>query len=324
MTNFRNSLILVTGGAGAIGSNLVKALHQEGAKIIVLDDLTSGVKNNIRGISDVWLVEDSITNKDILKKLFSQPINYVFHLAASFANQKSIENPLYDLDVNTAGTLKLLEHSAKLKNLKRFVYVSSSCVYGSVKGLITEKTILSPETPYAISKLAGENYALFFNRYYGLPTVILRYFNSYGPGEYPGKYRNVIPNFFYLAMRDLPLKITGTGKERRSFTFVDDIVKATMKAALSKKAVGECFDIGSTNEIRIKDLAKKINNLTENKGGIKFVKRRKWDLILRRFSSCEKAKGILGFKIRVGLDEGLKETYKWFLAMEKLQKKLEK
>lgn len=317
MADFKNNLILVTGGAGAIGSNLVKKLHQEGARIIVIDDLSSGHKDNIAGIPNVQLVKESITNDKALLKVFSQPINYVFHLAASFANQRSIEDPLDDLKINVGGTLKLLQHSVKLKNLKRFIYTSSSCVYGNVDGIIREETSLAPDTPYAISKLAAEYYTLFFHKYYGLPVVILRYFNSYGPGEYPGKYRNVIPNFFKLAMKGFPLTITGSGEETRTFTFVSDIVEATLKATIEKKAVGECFDIGSGKEIKIKDMAKKINNLVENKAGIKFIKRRKWDSIFGRVPSCEKAKRIIDFQPGVNLDNGLKQTYEWFLSFKK-------
>ena len=317
MADFKNNLILVTGGAGAIGSNLVKKLHQEGAKIIVIDDLSSGCKENIAGIPNVQLVKENITNNDALLKIFSQPINYVFHLAASFANQKSIESPLDDLDINVDGTLKLLQHSVKLKNLKRFIYASSSCVYGNVDGIIREETFLAPETPYAISKLAAEYYTLFFHKYYDLPIVILRYFNSYGPGEYPGKYRNVIPNFFKLAINGFPLTITGTGEEIRTFTFVKDIVEGTIKAALKEEAIGECFDIGSDKETKMKDLAEKINSLVKNKAGITFIEKRKWDSIFRRVSSCEKAKRIIDFQPGINLNDGLKQTREWFLSLKK-------
>jgi len=317
MKNFKNTFILVTGGAGAIGSNLVKELHRRGAKLIVLDDLSSGYEDNIVDIKGIRLIKDSISNDASLKKIFSNPVDYVFHLAANFANQKSIEDPLGDLDTNVIGTLKILQHLIKAKGLKRFIYVSSSCVYGNAGGVTAEEAELQPQTPYAISKLAAENYVRFFHKYYGLPAVILRYFNSYGPGEYPGKYRNVIPNFFKTAMSGFPLLITGTGEEKRSFIFVDDIVDATIKAVLKKEAIGECFNIGSDNEIKIKDLAKKINALTNNKAGIKLIERRKWDMIFRRIPDCKKAKKILDFNPKITLEKGLGITYKWFLNLKK-------
>ncbi len=317
MENFKNRTVLVTGGAGAIGSNLVKRLHKEEANIIVLDNLSSGREDSIAGIPDVQFMNGSITDDTVLEKIFSQPIDYVFHLAASFANQRSVEDPLRDLDVNGAGTIKLLQRSVKNGNIKRFVFSSSSCVYGNVDGIINENTAVHPETPYAISKLAAENYVVFFHKYHALKSTTLRYFNSYGPGEYPGKYRNVIPNFFDLAMSGLPLPIMGTGEETRNFTFVSDIVDATIKSAVEEGAVGECFNIGSNEEVRIKDLAKKINGLSGNKAGVNFTERRKWDTILKRILNYEKAKKLLDFNPKVGIEEGLKATYGWFLGSKK-------
>jgi len=314
--NFRNSLVLVTGGAGSIGSNLVRVLNQEGARIIVLDDLSGGSEDNLTDIPDVQLLNGSITDDNTLAKVLSQPINYVFHLAASFANVKSVENPLDDLNTNVVGTLKLLQHSVKLNDLQRFVHISSSCVYGHRDGTTTEETPVAPDTPYGISKLASENYARFFHYYYDLPVTILRYFNCYGPGEYPSKYRNVIPNFFKIAMEGSPLPITGTGEETRTFTFVSDVVNGTIKAALKEGAVGECFNITSDNEVKIKDLAEKINAITGNKAGLNFSERRKWDSIRRRFASYDKAKRILRYQPKVDIDTGLELTYAWLLELK--------
>lgn len=313
--NFENSLVLVTGGAGGIGCNLVKALHKEGARIIVLDNLSSGSEDNVTGIPGVQLVKESITNDSVLAEIFSHALDYVFHLAASFANQKSIEEPLEDLETNIAGTLKLLQYAVKLKKLPKFVFSSSSCVYGHSGGMTTEETVPVPDTPYGISKIAGENYVRFFFQYYGLPSVILRYFNCYGPGEYPGKYRNVIPNFMKLAMDGKPLIIMGTGEESRMFTFVTDIVQGTIKAAISDIANGDCFNITSDHESRIKELAEKINILTGNRAGIRFTETRKWDAVYRRFASYSKAKKLIGYSPTVKLDEGLKRTFEWFLML---------
>lgn len=318
--DFENALILVTGGAGSIGTNLVKKLHENGAKIIVLDNLSCGRLENVTGIPDVEFIKGDITDEKILNSIFERPINYIFHLAASFANERSVEFPLDDLNTNIIGTVRLLQYSLKLKNLKRFVLISSSCIYGHHEEILTEDLMPHPETPYAISKLSSEFYGSFFHKYYGLPVTILRYFNSYGPGEYPGIYRNVIPNFFKIAMEEKPLPITGTGEESRSFVYVDDTIDGTILASLKIPAIGECFNISSEDEIQIKDLADKINALTGNKAGVRYTPPRSWDSIKSRCPSYLKANRILNFKPRVNIDDGLTKTYHWFLELNKLGK----
>jgi len=317
MMDFKNALVLVTGGAGSIGTNLVKKLHQNGAKIIILDNLTEGHLENIVGIPDVEFIKGDITDDKLLNPIFERPINYIFHLAASFANERSIESPIDDLNTNIIGTIKLLEYALKLKDLKRFVLVSSSCIYGNRDEILTEELLPDPETPYAISKLSSEYYGLFFHNYYRLPVTILRYFNSYGPGEHPGKYRNVIPNFFNIAMAGKPLPITGTGEEIRSFVYVDDVIEGTILASLNNDAVGECFNISSENKVKIKDLADKINTLTGNKSGVVYSPPRSWDSIKNRCPSYSKANRVLNYKPKINIDEGLSNTYQWFQKLKK-------
>lgn len=310
--NIKDALILVTGGAGGIGSNLVKKLSDMGAEVIVLDNLSCGHLENINAIPNVEFIQGDITDDKLLNEIYKKPINFVFHLAASFANERSIESPIDDLCTNVIGTIKLLQCSLKLKNFNRFVLVSSSCIYGNQEEVLLEQLVPQPETPYAISKLSSEYYGLFFYRYYGLPVTILRYFNSYGPGEYPGKYRNVIPNFFKISMEGKPLPITGTGEETRSFTYVSDIVEGTITSSLNTSAVGECINIGRDNEININDLSEKINKLTGNKSGIIYTNPRPWDSIKKRKASYSKAKKILEFNPQINIDDGLKMTYQWF------------
>lgn len=303
--------ILVTGGAGAIGSRLVETLSSVENNIIVLDNLSSGFVENIPKKNNIHFVQGDITSEDVLKNVFSKKIKTIFHLAANFANQNSVDFPEKDLLVNGLGTLKLLEYSVENK-VAKFIYSSSSCVYGQ-KGdpLSEEMTDYNLDTPYAITKLLGERYVTYFNEHYGLLTVILRYFNSYGPGEYPGKYRNVIPNFFYMAMKGEPLIITGTGEETRDFNYIDDTVCGTIMAAESQKAIGKIFNIGSGTETRIIDIANKVNNITNNKSAIKFVERRKWDSINTRVASIEKAQKNIAYSTQVKLGDGLKKTYDW-------------
>ena len=203
LSEYKGKAILVTGGAGAIGSNLTKALIKtEAAKIVVLDDLSSSERWNVPDAPNVIFIHGSVLDEEILKRAFSNKIDFVFHLAAHFANQNSVDNPETDLMVNGLGTLKVLQHS-HLYKVKKFIFASSGCsVYGSQAPLPLKEDFVSLhlDTPYQITKLLGELYCNFFYNYYGLPVAIARYFNVYGPGEIPGKYRNVIPNFIWWAL----------------------------------------------------------------------------------------------------------------------------
>lgn len=176
------------------------------------------------------------------------------------------------------------------------------------------------ETPYAISKYIGERYVNFFHEYYGLPTVILRIFNSFGPGERSGLYRNVIPKFFYQAIKKQDLIITGTGAETRNFTFVDDIVRGAILAAIKKAANGHIINLGGSREISVLELAKKINKLTNNHKKIIFKPRRKWDDTLSRKADLRLAKKLLGYKAEISFEGGLGKTHEWILNQIKINK----
>tara|TARA_Y100000310_G_scaffold289515_1_gene315975 strand:- start:1695 stop:2630 length:936 start_codon:yes stop_codon:yes gene_type:complete len=303
--------ILITGGAGAIGSSLVSELIKQDNKVIVLDNLDSGHNHPILKHKNCTLIKGDITEEETLKEAFSHSPTIVFHLAAFFANQRSVDHPEKDLEVNGKGTLKLLQHSSK-NNVTRFIYASSSCVYGNKNEEMKEDSKeFDLETPYAITKLLGEHYTTFFNKMYNLPTVILRYFNSYGPGDFPGQYKGVIPNFIKNALEGKPLTITGTGEETRTFTFVKDIVQGTILASTSEKAIGNIFNIGSDKETKILELAKKIKYFTKSNSEIQFKKMRNWDSIKRRKPSIEKSQNILGYKQEYDIDKGLKLTINW-------------
>ena len=314
LNEYRGKTIFITGGAGCIGSNLAKALTKaEAARIIVLDDLSAAEKWNIAIAQNVVFVEGSILDEKVLKRIFSQKIDYVFHLAAHFANQNSVDNPETDLMVNGLGTLKVLEYSY-LTKVKRFVFASSGCsVYGSQAPLPLKEDFVSLhlDTPYQITKLLGELYCSFFHNYYGLPVAIARYFNVYGPGEIPGAYRNVIPNFIWWALHNKALPITGTGEETRDFTFVEDIVDGTLKLGVVPEAVGDAFNLASETETRIIDIANKVNELTGNNSGIKMVARRDWDQITRRRASIEKAQNVLEYAPKMKMENGIKKVHDW-------------
>ncbi len=245
---FNEKTVLVTGGAGAIGSNLVKTLSNlETKKIIIIDDLSSSYEWNIPASPKVAFIRGSILDDEKLKWAFKEKPQIVYHLAAHFANQNSVDNPETDLMVNGMGTLKVLEH-AHLVGVERFIYASSGCgIYGADSKMPFEEHDVSMKlyTPYQVTKMLGELYTNYYYNLYHLPIVNARFFNSYGPGEVPGKYRNVIPNFFYWSMNKQPLPITGTGDETRDFTYVDDIVSGLLAMASSEEAVGEAINLAT-------------------------------------------------------------------------------
>lgn len=303
--------ILVTGGAGAIGNWMVKVLAKNN-EVTVLDNFSSGHKSNIKDLAKVRVIHDDLIHDECLKKTFDRRYDLIFHLAANFANQNSVENPQKDLLINGLGTLRLLEH-AKISNSGRFIYSSSSCVYGNSAGAIPESAKASLlDTPYAISKLLGEQYCDYFKATFNLDTVVLRYFNSFGPGEFPGAFRNVIPNFLALAMKGEPLLITGDGTETRDFNFVLNTVLGTLLAGVKPDIAGSCFNIGSGISVSISELANKINELTGNKSGLKYIQRRHWDHIDHRRADISRSKELIQYSPTISLDEGLIHTYEWF------------
>lgn len=312
--NYIGKRVLVTGGAGCIGSNLVQALVKADVeRIIVLDDFSSSSRWNLPTHPEVALINGSILCEENLRKAFSEKPQYVFHLAAHFANQNSVDHPETDLMVNGLGTLKMLEYS-NLTGVEKFVFASSGCsVYGNQAPLPLEEDFVSLhlDTPYQIHKLLGELYCNYFHDYYGLPVAIARYFNVYGPGEVPGRYRNVIPNFIWWALHKKPLPVTGTGEETRDFTFVEDIVEGTLKIGVEPEAVGEAINLASETETKVIDLATWINELTRNKAGIVFRPKRDWDNVARRRASIAKARRTLGYGPNTKINAGLEKTYKW-------------
>jgi len=312
---YEGSRILVTGGAGCIGSNLVGALAGQGAaRILVVDDLSSASRWNIPEHPAVRFIQGSVVDDEVLRSAFTERPDYVFHLAALFANQNSVDHPEQDLLVNGLGTLKTLQF-AHLSGVRRFVYASSGCsVYGSQAPLpLTEDFVsIDLDTPYQITKLLGELYCNFFFHYYKVPVVRGRFFNVYGPGEIPGRYRNVIPNFLYWAMRKEPLPITGTGEETRDFTYVGDVVRGLLAAGVSEAAVGEAMNLASGREVSVGTLAALINGITDNTAGVRYVERRSWDNITRRRASVEKAARLLGYRPTTEFEDGVRRTSEWF------------
>ena len=317
---YRGRTILITGGAGAIGSNLLIALSRlvgNSGRLIILDNL-SAIKNgkpwNITPLPNIMFVRGDVRRDLDLRRVFNESPSIVFHLAAFFANQNSVDYPEESAEVDVIGVTKLLEFS-KLTGVERFVYASSGCaIYGSYPKMPLKEDFISMHltTPYQINKMTGEMYCNYYHHMYGLKIVNCRFFNSYGPGENPGQYRNVIPNFLYWSMKGLPLPITGTGKETRDFTYVLDLVQGLVKAGYYEEAVGANFNLAAGAEIEIIGLAEMINAIVGNEAGIAMKQRRKWDTKPRLLASIEKAEKLIGYKPLIDFDTGLKANIDWF------------
>jgi UDP-glucose 4-epimerase len=281
---------------------------------MVLDDLSAGYEWSIPSLPNVLFVKGSVTDEVALKRVFTPNPDVVFHLAAFFANQNSVDYPQRDLATNGLGTLLVYQY-AQMRGTRRVVYASSGCsIYGSTAPLPLKEDFMSMHltTPYQITKMLGELYANFFHHHYGLPVVKTRFFNSYGPGEVPGQYRNVIPNFIFWALSGLPLPFTGTGGETRDFTYVMDIVDALLRAGYFEEAIGQEMNIASGHETNILQMAELINELTGNQAGIVRAEPRVWDTKKRLLASIDRARQLLGYEPKMEFNEGLNTTIQWF------------
>lgn len=306
------SRVLVTGGAGFIGSHTVDRLLAEGLEVVILDDLRSGRLENInqhvkkRGFCFVrGDVRDSRLVRDLVKDVDS-----IVHLAALISVPESIEDPLLTNDVNVNGTLNLLKASMDF-NVKRFVYASSCAVYGNAKVLPTkEDSPLEPLSPYGVSKLAAEKYVGVFYEVYGLETVCLRYFNVYGPRQAYNDYSGVITKFIDRLTKDLPLVVFGDGEQTRDFVYVRDVVEANILALKKEDAAGETFNIGTGVATKINQLASALLEITKKTHlKLKHSKPREGD-INHSFADISKARKKLHYDPKVSLKEGLEELTK--------------
>lgn len=312
---FQGLNVLVTGGAGFVGSNLVNRLVEDGANVTVLDDLFSGRKQNIERLDDIEFIEGSVTDYDLLEKIMNKK-QLVFNLAVRNIIV-SVKNPRLDFKVNTEGTFNVLQ-AAKDLGVDQVVYTSSASVYGNPRYLpINEDDRLSTLNPYAASKLSGENYCFAFYETYRLPVTILRYSNVYGVNQSPlNPYCGVVSKFFESVMKKEAPHIHGDGEQTRDFTYVDDVVEATLLAASNPRAIGDVFNIGTGIETSVNTLAQKILNLSENQMMPVYIDRRDIDNIRRRVLNIEKSRRVLRWIPKTTLEAGLKKTYLWLLQNE--------
>ncbi|NHH97501.1 UDP-glucose 4-epimerase [Candidatus Nitrosotalea sp. FS] len=313
MMSLKGINVLVTGGNGAVGCNLVNRLLEQDCKVTVLDDFSQSGTGNLKKHQNLVVIKGDITDNKSLFKVFSKKFDYVFHLAARFANELSVKDPLEDLRVNVQGTLQMLLYASKQKP-ERFLYTSSSSLYGHQQNSVMKEDLMpNPSTPYATSKLTAEYYCKSIHELYGMDYTIVRLSNSYGPHDPPGRYRNVIPNFFENAIHEKPLTITGTGKETRDFTFVEDCVEGIILAATKKGGKNETFNLGTGKETQIHDITKLILDITRSKSTINYKPMRSFDHVKRRKMDISKAKRMIGYDPSTSIEQGLEKTYEWFL-----------
>ena len=303
-----NETILVTGGAGFIGSHLIAKLAHRSYKIRILDNLSTGKLSNIDPAilnnKSVDFIEGDIRDSELVSKCMDK-VDIVVHLAAQISVPYSIQNPKFNDEVNIGGTMNLLKSSVENK-IKKFVFISSCAVYGDTVYLpIDEKHPINPISPYATSKLVAEKECLNLNSTHLLKSVVLRFFNVYGPKQGLNDYSGVITKFMDRIRRKLPLTIYGDGSQTRDFVYVQDIVNAIILSVERKDVDGEIFNIGTGKAVTIEELAKTMLLLTGKELEIVKAPIREGD-IKRSYANIFKANKFLGYNPQFSLNEGLK------------------
>jgi len=315
-TTCKNKKVIVTGGAGFIGSELARLLVNEGAEVIVIDNLVNGRRENLGSILDtkVNLITADIRDEKLMSNL-TKGADIIFHLAC-LGVRHSIHSPLENHDVNATATLKLLLIS-RTNKVSRFVHVSSSEVYGTaIRIPINEEHLTFPMTVYGASKLAGEAYARAFYRTYEYPTVVVRPFNTYGQNcHHEGDSGEVIPKFILRCMTGRPLVIFGDGNQTRDFTYVKDMANGILSAGITDAAVGETINLGSGSEISINDLAVQVKTVLELPNTIVTHEAPRPGDTLRLYADISKARRLLNFEPTVTLQEGLVNLRDWYLSL---------
>lgn len=301
--------VLVTGGAGFIGSNLVKLLSSEGYEVVVLDNLSTGYRQNLDSLKQVFLKVGDVRDADMIAGVM-RDVEIVFHLAASVGNVRSIEQPVEDSEVNVIGTIRVLE-AARRAGVKKIVCSSSAAIFGELQRLpIDEGHPTEPDSPYGVSKLAEEKLCLAFGRIYDLDAICLRYFNVYGVNQRYDAYGNVIPIFADRLLRGKPLTIYGDGEQTRDFVSVDDVARANLLAARSRGVSG-AFNIASGVATTINRLAAMMSEMSDVEATIEHTEARKGEVRDSR-ADISAARATLGYEPKVALSDGLLEYMNWY------------
>ncbi|OGR89197.1 MAG: Vi polysaccharide biosynthesis protein VipB/TviC [Elusimicrobia bacterium RIFCSPLOWO2_01_FULL_59_12] len=303
---------LVTGGAGFIGSHIAEALIRRGDAVRVFDNLTTGKKEHLASVLDrIEFLEGDLRRAEDLARAV-RGIEVVFHQAALRSVPRSVDDPASTNDINITGTLQLLM-ACRAAGVKRLVYASSSSVYGDhLKYPQTESMRTAPISPYAVSKLAGENYCVVFAKTFGLETVSLRYFNVFGPRQHPeSQYAAVIPKFMQSALRGQPLEVHWDGKQSRDFTYIDNVVQANLLAASASGVSAEAFNIASGKSISLLHVIAALEKSAGRRLERRHTPPRSGD-VRKTWADIRKAKKRLRYQPRIDFAEGLRRTWAWF------------
>ena len=310
------SKIIITGGAGFIGSHIAERCVRDGHEVVIIDNMDDYYspalkKKNIDYVSKfgtVTFIHGDITNLEFLRGVIDEDVDYIFHEAAQAGVRISVENPFKPNNINVVGTLNVLQASID-SNVKRVINASSSSVYGKVEHLpFDEKHPTQPVSPYGVSKLAAEHYCRVFYEVYGLPTVSLRYFTVYGPRMRPDL---AISIFTEKMLKNEPITIFGDGEQTRDFTYIDDIVAMNMRLLDTNRADGVVMNIGSGNRISVNDLAKNLKEIIGSSSEINYAETQRGDA-RHTLADVGLAKELIGYEPSVGIEEGLKRFVEWY------------
>ena len=310
---------LVTGGAGFIGSNLVKTLLDQGHAVRVLDNFSTGKRENLGPFQErIDLIEGDIRSYHIVHEA-ARDIEVIFHQGALPSVPRSIHDPITSNQVNVEGTLNIL-NAARDTGVRRVTYASSSSIYGENPALPKQEDMTpQPISPYAVAKLAGEKYCQVFTRTYGLETVSLRYFNVFGCGQDPqSQYAAVVPLFISAFLDGSQITVNGDGEQSRDFTFIDNVVQANILAATAPKAAGEVFNIACGARMTLNQMLHHIRTFTENDTQVIYGPSRSGD-VKHSQADIQKARDILNYNPIVSAEMGLRLSVEWYRAVRKKQ-----
>ena len=304
----KNKKVLVTGGAGFIGSNLVAELIREDNDVTVLDNFTTGFRSNLAPMPIVRVVEGDVRDRNDVEEAM-QGIEVVFHLAASVGNKRSIDDPVTDAAVNVLGTVNILE-AARKHGVRKIITSSSAGIFGELKTLpIREDHPVEPDSPYGCTKLCEEKLCLAYSKLYPVEVVCLRYFNVYGPNQRYDAYGNAIPIFVFRMLRGEPVYIFGDGEQTRDFVHVTDVVRANILAA-ETAGISGAFNIASGTAVTVNELVRIITGYSEGHCQVEHTSKRPGD-VLHSLADISLASKAFGYSPSVTLEEGLRNYIDW-------------